>query len=328
MLAVSRIKCYFCIMKNNHAPLVSFIITCYNLPTDMLAECIDSVLALPLQRGEREVILVDDGSETSPLAALGQRADEITYIRQVNMGLSEARNTGLRAARGEYIQFVDGDDRLVCKGYRQCLDIIRSDKPDMVMFRLTSADKEGKAASATPKPVSGTEYMLNNNLHATACGYAVRRETLGDLHFTPGILHEDEDFTPRLLLRADTVIATDITAYYYRTRPHSITTSTDQRTVTRRLDDIERIITHLDETANALKGEAKAAIERRVAQLTMDYIYNTARLTRSAGQLKQRLKRLEANGLFPLPKRNYTLKYTLFRLITSNKLMMKQVKSE
>ena len=98
--------------------------------------------------------------------------------------------------------------------------------------------------------------------------------------------------------------------------------------MTRRLDDIERIITHLDETANALKGEAKAAMERRVAQLTMDYIYNTARLTRSAGQLKQRLKRLEANGLFPLPKRNYTLKYTLFRLITSNKLMMKQVKSE
>ena len=46
-------------------PLVSFILTYYNLPVKMLCECIDSILALPLRPDEREIIIVDDGSATS-----------------------------------------------------------------------------------------------------------------------------------------------------------------------------------------------------------------------------------------------------------------------
>ena len=48
-------------------PLVSFILTDYNLPTDMLCECIDSILRLSLRADEREIIIVDDGSDNSPM---------------------------------------------------------------------------------------------------------------------------------------------------------------------------------------------------------------------------------------------------------------------
>ena len=84
-------------MENKKKPFISFIVPCYDLPIEMLAECIDSILALPLRRDEREIILVDDGSRQSPAGGLAERMDEITYIRQENQGLSMARNAGIES---------------------------------------------------------------------------------------------------------------------------------------------------------------------------------------------------------------------------------------
>ena len=51
-------------------PLVSFILTDYNLPTELLCEAIDSILRLSLRSTEREIIIVDDGSDSSPMNSL------------------------------------------------------------------------------------------------------------------------------------------------------------------------------------------------------------------------------------------------------------------
>ena len=69
-------------------PLVSFILTCYNLPLDMLCACIDSILKLSLRSAEREIIIVDDGSDNSPMNSLLKYGDEIIYLRQKNGGVS------------------------------------------------------------------------------------------------------------------------------------------------------------------------------------------------------------------------------------------------
>ena len=79
----------------NEKPLVSFILTYYNQPVQMLCECIDSILALSLRPFEREIIVVDDGSRVSPMNGLMQYGDEIIYVRQKNSGLSMARNKGI-----------------------------------------------------------------------------------------------------------------------------------------------------------------------------------------------------------------------------------------
>ena len=101
----------------NEKPLLSFIVTCYNLPEDMVIECLDSILALSLRDKEREIIVVDDGSDVCLFNALNDYSQQIIYIRQPNQGLSVARNTGLQMASGEYIQFVDGDDYLISEIY-------------------------------------------------------------------------------------------------------------------------------------------------------------------------------------------------------------------
>ena len=119
-------------------PLVTFVITCYNLPMQMLCACIDSILALSLTAEEREVIVVDDGSEVSPMNGLMQYGDDIVYIRQKNAGVSVARNAGMQIAKGKYIQIVDGDDTLIKAPYDYCLDIIRTaPDTDVVLFDFT-----------------------------------------------------------------------------------------------------------------------------------------------------------------------------------------------
>ena len=91
-------------------PLVSFIITYHNESDAFLQACLDSIRALRFAEDEAEIIVVDDGSETPlaldyPLSAIRHR-----LIRQEHAGLSVARNTGIEAAKGQYIQFVDADD--------------------------------------------------------------------------------------------------------------------------------------------------------------------------------------------------------------------------
>ena len=81
-------------------PLISFILTYYNLPVNMLCQCIDSIMALSLTPEEREIIVVDDGSKDSPVNSLMKYGDDITYIRQRNQGLSEARGSQYRHSDG------------------------------------------------------------------------------------------------------------------------------------------------------------------------------------------------------------------------------------
>lgn len=302
-------------------PLVSFIIAYYDLPLKMLCECIDSILALALQPSEREIIVVDDGSDVSPMNELLNYGDNIIYIRQHNKGLSEARNTGIQMATGSYLQFIDSDDYLLKTPYEHCLDLLRLRNPEMVIFDFTRTEKPATTDSYhDSEPLTGSEFMRRQNIRGSACGYIFNRSILGDLRFTPGIFNEDEEFTPQLLLRAEVLILTDAQAYGYRERQGSIITDTDIRQRLKRLEDTRGIICRLNTLADRQPVDNRTALQRRVAQLTMDYLYNIIRLTGSRHYLERKMGLLRKKGLFPLPDRNYTTKYTWFRRMTNSSL--------
>ena len=207
---------------NKAKPIVSFVITYYNIPVSMLRECIESILSLSLSDSEREIILIDDGSDISPLNEMMDFRDKVLYLRERNRGLSEARNIGIDLCHGEYIQFVDADDCLIRAGYEHCLDIVRYQHPDLVMFNLSREGTEIDTPYLFDGPMTGSEFMKHNNLRASACGYIFKKKMLIDLRFTPNLLHEDEEFTPQIVVRAETLYSTDTCAYYYRERPKSI----------------------------------------------------------------------------------------------------------
>jgi len=88
-------------------PRVSVIIPAYN-SAQFITQAIQSVLAQTYT--SYEILVVDDGSTDQTQAVVLQHRDRVVYIRQDNNGPSAARNTGIRAARGEYICFLDADD--------------------------------------------------------------------------------------------------------------------------------------------------------------------------------------------------------------------------
>ena len=300
-------------------PLISFVIAYYDLPLRLLRQCLDSILALSLQPSEREIIVVDDGSEQSLMNELMAYGDAIHYIRQAHQGLSVARNTGLQMASGTYLQFVDSDDILLKKAYEHCIDLARKHQPEMVLFQLTRQN-DSKDTYKDSEAQSGSNYMRHQNIRGSACGYLFARSILGDLRFTPGIRHEDEEFTPQLLLRAEIIRVTDAKAYLYRHTPDSITTSQDSRQRLSRLEDSRGVIERLNTIADRLPRDDRMALQRRVAQLTMDYLYNIIRQTGSRQHLEREMEVLRKQGLFPLPDRDYTQKYTWFRRLTNSSI--------
>ena len=88
-------------------PRVSVVIPTYNYAR-YVPEAIDSVLAQSFE--ELEIIVVDDGSTDKTAEVLRAFGGQLRVIRQERRGLSAARNTGIRAARGQYLAFLDSDD--------------------------------------------------------------------------------------------------------------------------------------------------------------------------------------------------------------------------
>lgn len=310
-------------MQNTQSnmPLVSFIVPCYNVPIEYVRECLDSIFSLALSKDEREIILIDDGSEECPLPALSDVRDDIIYIRQKNKGLGAARNVGIELCKGKYIQFVDSDDKLLTIQYNHCIDIVRFHDPDMVLFKQSNKEEKPDSASiALPEPIDGGTYMRHNNLRASVCGYIFKKKNLLNHRFTENILHEDEEFTPLLILRCEKIYDIDATAYFYRKRDDSITTSKSPRQVLKRLDDTEQVIINLQHTIPSLAMMDGNAMRRRVDQLTMDYLYNTIVLTRSSKELEKRIARLQYHELFPLKQNDYTKKYKIFTKMINSKV--------
>lgn len=288
---------------------ISFIITYYNESIDVLRECVQSVLSLPLTLEEREILLIDDGSTVPTPEFVG-----VTVIRQENKGLSAARNKGIELAQGEYIQFLDADDFLLLEAYRQVLELLSVHQLDMLMFRFTHNIPVVKSQKGIVNFSNGIDFLRTCNMRASACSYLFRRSILGDLRFQLGILHEDELFTPQLLLKAKSLLVTDIPAYYYRIGAETITHRQDATHIQKRLRNMLFVIKELNGLHKVVLGKEKEALQRRVSQFSMDYIFNCWVLTRSLKEVFTCLRSLRECGLYPLPLRCYTIKYWLFAL--------------
>ena len=301
-------------------PFVSFIIPAYDLPAELLRPCVESIRTLSLRPTEREIIIVDDGSPTPLINLLTDVADELVYVRQPNQGVSVARNRGLLVAQGRFVQFVDGDDLLQQTAYEHVLDLARFGNTDMVLFGFTTSPTAATDCNFTDgDPVSGSELLRRQNIHGAAWGFLFRHDILGGLRFTPGISYgEDEEFTPQLLLRAERVCTTDAEAYYYRPRPASAIHSTDVRSRLVRLNNTKEVIVNLQKKLDTLPPDERLALQRRIDQLTMDYIHNIIVYTHDRQYLDRRLEELRQLGRFPLPDRNYTARYTWFRRLANN----------
>ena len=292
-------------------PLVSFIITTHDTEPDMLRECIESITALSLSREDREIIVVDDGSEMTPLAEIDELADEITYIRLRHSGLPTARNIGLKMAGGRFIQFAAGDALFIRAPYEHCLDIVRYHNPDIVFFKTTEKEDGIETPFTYEGPVSGSEYMRSNNIRGNAYGYIFERAILGSLRFSTGTTNEDEEFTPQLFLRSERFYSTESEAYCCRGSLHKAATGSAEH-----IAETERTLLHLQQLV--VPDTDRPALNRRIAQLTVNLLCDVIRSTHDYNRLIQTMNRLRDKGLYPLPNRDYNKRYVYFRRMIGN----------
>ena len=311
------------ISQKKNTPLISFIIPYYNVPTELLGECIESVINLSLSEDEYEIILIDDGSDISPKDFVSKYKN-IRYIYESNQGPGAARNLGLDNAKGVYIQFVDADDRLNSKEYDKCLQVLRNKQPDILIFNYIKTDEFGISKEydiiKTCHSLSGADFMLNHNLHGSPWFNIFKSEIATNIKFPTDIMNEDEDFVARLIVTGKNVLTYPVYAYLYYYRRGSLTNAINNERVIRRVTDSEKLIIGLQDFSKQLSGVQLAAIRRRISQLTMDYIYNSITLVHSWNLLMKQIKSLKTHNLYPLNRQRLTLKYYLFSIISGNKL--------
>lgn len=305
-------------------PSISFVIPYYKVELPLLARAVESVSRLG-QKADWEAWIVDDGTPESEagryLASCGD--PRVRYYFQPNGGLGSARNTGMKLARKEYIQFLDADDYLFPKAYSLVLDAVGSKRPDLVSFNFkktchTELRETGVPRLQTVFRGSGTEFMLRHNLHGSAWGYVFKKSILGDLKFTPGIYHEDEEFTPLLFLKARHVMVTDVPAYAYFQRRKSIMHQSGRDILAKRYSDLQDVILHLADKSRRLHGDAAAALGRRVDLLCMAMVYTLLGDSPDTAFLLATLENMKRAGLYPLAPRFHSFPYAIVRWCTIN----------
>ena len=120
--------------------LISVIVPAYNVE-DYLGECLDSIINQTFT--DIEIICVNDGSVDSTLDIFNDyasRDERINVISQENKGLSGARNTGLKHAKGKYIYFMDSDDYLEVNALERMYSAAEEKSADIVFFKLINFD--------------------------------------------------------------------------------------------------------------------------------------------------------------------------------------------
>lgn len=112
-------------------PKVSVIIPAYNCE-QFIGETLDSVLNQNYQ--DFELIVVDDGSRDGTANAISRYKGRLTYIRKKNEGTSAARNTGIAAAQGEYVAFIDHDDTWLPEKLQEQVTLLNHNKEIHLVF--------------------------------------------------------------------------------------------------------------------------------------------------------------------------------------------------
>ncbi|KRM57440.1 glycosyltransferase family 2 protein [Ligilactobacillus animalis] len=218
--------------------LVSIVVPAYNVEK-YVHRCVSSIDAQEYEN--YEVIFVNDGSTDGTqklLEEIVSQKPRYKLVNQENMGLSGARNTGIRHAKGEYIYFLDPDDWIEKDLLSKCIACLSEQKADMVFFDFyfTQSEVDHQAQFwFKNRPKSGCypsdealEFLLDCRIGNYAWSSVARTKIFTDneIEFPVGRTYEDLATTYKLIGKSQKVYFLDDHLYYYYQNNNSSITKT------------------------------------------------------------------------------------------------------
>lgn len=208
---------------------VSVIIPVYQVE-NYLERAVDSVLAQTLQ--ELEIILVDDGSTDGSPQICDRYAreypDKILVIHKENDGLGLARNTGVQAAQGEYLAFLDSDDTVDPDMYRAMYEKAEAGQYDLVMCDVkiiyVEENRSTIVSSYPNEEIDLSDYIANGNNITYSVNKLYRRFIWEENRYEK-MLFEDISLIPALVTRYSRIGYVKEPFYHYYRRANTISTS-------------------------------------------------------------------------------------------------------
>lgn len=219
-------------MNCNSAPLVSILVSCYNV-RQFLPDFFKNIAAQTFK--DYEIIVVDDGSTDNTIQLLNEFKNKFNNLKVIthkqNRGLGAARNTGLKAAKGKYVYFCDVDDQIKPDLLSYCSNLMQSDAnlnyiifgfdvsyPDMNFNDETITFKELRLRSNDEiREIYVPNLLLSRHGNGFVWNKFYRRSFLinNNLWFGNQRIQQDEVFNIKVLLCSNNIYISPISLYRY-----------------------------------------------------------------------------------------------------------------
>jgi glycosyltransferase involved in cell wall biosynthesis len=224
----------------------SLIIPVYNVEP-YIERCLLSALNQTYE--DIEIILVDDCGQDKSMEIANQviqnhkNGHKTTVLKHHrNQGLSEARNTGIKAATGDYVYFLDSDDEIFLYTIETLVDLAIKYNPDLVIGNVsaTNAVIDYSLKIKDMEFIEGNTKILSlfsqSKWSEMACNRLINREFIirNDLRFYTGIYHEDVLWSFQLTAKTNSIAISFVPTYIYHIRENSIS----QNQIKKNMDDL------------------------------------------------------------------------------------------
>lgn len=233
-------------MKKDN-PLITIIVPIYKVEK-YIHKCINSIINQTYTN--LQIILIDDGSPDN----CGKICDEyvkkdsrIEIIHKKNGGLSDARNVGIKKAKGKYIGFVDSDDYIKEEMYQNLYNLIKENDADMSIcnfYNVIDGKDIIKNVNAGIKEYDKIEILkeilLDKEIQSYAWNKLYKRELFENIEYPVGKKYEDIGTTFYILENCNKIIVSGEPEYYYLNRKDSIVNNNTEQTIMDYIDIVEQ----------------------------------------------------------------------------------------
>lgn len=298
--------------------LISVIVPVYNIEK-YVDRCVESIVNQTYKN--LEIILVDDGSSDRSACICDQwkeRDTRIKVIHKRNGGLSDARNRGIKSAKGNYYSFVDGDDMLDSQMIEKLYNALILANADVSMCRMEKIEQfkryatreflDNNISKIELDGVEAIRLLLREKIDCSACLKLYKKEMFSNLEFPYGKTNEDFALMYKLFYKTQKIIYISDILYYYYFRENSITSSSFSEKQFDKIDNCIEMLEYIKFNLPEIKNEAYYYLQKQSL-----YLLKTLCITGLEKQYRNRYKQLRR-----------ILKENSIRIIKSNWFSLKE----